>query len=396
MSCMPHMRLRLYVVLLTILFGCNEPQTQDESVDAMGISEDVSTIQSGDSGAVETVDSQSMTDIASGDSRINLSDAISMVVDARIEIDQAMMPRDPCERTNDCPFPLVCNENLCDPSIGCDNDDDCALSYLCHGSRNRCVIACRTQANCTVDQVCTNQKCVPGTRCSSDRECQIGEMCRIDRTGGFCTDDVQTSLGDMGVSPDGGIWTCNDNLCQARQRCGPHPSSSCEVTDCLSAHGGTCEINCNCLSGLICKQNSQSCVRCINGLQCDSPERCISTGQCGLNINLDPEQIPELSVLQALVQCQLNVDNDGCARFYWTDGLPELPRLQELGCGEAIYASAMSDQAAIQNLLRCGGTQSPIILDPTFDITNDDEVCVTERVGYYVFHGCNPDQVPLN
>jgi hypothetical protein len=385
------------ILLLVALFGCNEPPVDDESIDAMTSSEDISTVESSDFGNIGRTDSEALTDSGSTeDGTVNRIDAAPTSADSSIELDQAFIPTEPCERTNDCPDPQVCNENLCDESTVCSSDADCTLGYLCNRSRNRCVIACRNQSNCPLDQICTDQKCVPGTRCNSDRECEVGEMCQNDGSGGFCTEDVQSPLGDMGVSPDGGIWTCNDNQCEARQRCGPHPSFSCEVTDCLSAHGGACETNCNCLSGLICKQNTQSCVQCLNGLQCDSPERCISTGQCGLDVDLEPEQIPELAVLQTLVQCQMNINNAACARLYWTDGIPELARLKAMGCGDTIYTSAMADQAPIQDLLRCGGTQSPIILDPSFDPTRDVEVCVTERAGYYIFHGCNPDQVPLN
>ena len=61
-----------------------------------------------------------------------------------------------------------------------------------------------------MDKICIDQKCVDGIRCSSDRDCSIGERCESDGTGGYCTDAAVELLGDMGIAPDGGLWTCNE------------------------------------------------------------------------------------------------------------------------------------------------------------------------------------------
>jgi hypothetical protein len=392
---------RFHIPLLCLAIGvfvaCNEAPVDEESVDAMMSALDATTVSSAsEMGASQEPDSI-VTDSAPSqtDQAMNSPDASASDREVSTEADQFMGSGLACERTNDCPFPEVCNESMCDPSTACQSDGDCDLGFLCNRERNRCVIACRTQSNCPQDRVCIDLNCVEGTRCTSDRECEVGEVCETDGTGGFCTNRTVDPLGDMGVAPDGGIWSCNDTLCEPRQRCGPHPSINCDVTECLSAHGGNCDTNCDCVPGLICKQTSQVCVSCLNGLQCDSPERCISTGQCGLNVELNADQPSELTVLQTLAQCEANLSNEACARFSWTGTAPELPRLKTIGCDDALYASSMQDRGVIQDLLRCGGSQSPLIIDPSYDAA-DNSVCATQRSGYFIFHGCNPNQVPID
>lgn len=392
-------RMPLLWIAISVFVGCNEAPVNEESVDAMLNTVDAVTVSSG-----SEIGSSQSADFMMSDSAPNQTDQAISTPDASFgdrgvetDPDQSMGSGLACERTNDCPFPEVCNESMCDPSTVCQTDNDCELGFLCNRERNRCVIACRTQSNCPQDRVCIDSKCVEGTRCTSDRECEIDETCETDGTGGLCTTSSPEPdpLGDMGVAPDGGIWSCNATLCEPRQRCGPHPSTNCDVTECLSAHGGNCDNNCDCVPGLICKQTSQVCVSCLNGLQCDSPERCISTGQCGLNVDLDINQPPELTLLQTLVQCEANLSNDACAQFSWTSSAPDLPRLKSIGCDNALYASAMQDRMEIQDLLRCGGSQSPLIIDPSFDAAAG-RACATQRAGYFIFHGCNPDQVPLD
>ena len=402
MKCSKRSHLPVFCLIVSVCVACNEAPIDDgDYSDAMTNTADTQTIGgSVDLGTAQPSDSQLQdNEVNRADQALDSGETSVPDVDASALPDQSIASGLTCEITNHCPEPEVCNDGLCDPSTVCASDSDCEIGYLCNRGRFRCVKACRVQAGCPQEQVCINQKCTDGTRCSSDRNCEVGQVCETDSTGGFCTDSVPDMLGDMGIAPDGGIWTCNDTLCQPRQRCGPHPSTNCEVTDCLSGHGGNCDANCDCASGLICKQNTQTCVSCLNGLQCDSPERCISTGQCGLTIELDGNQPSELSVLQTLVQCQVNLDNEACAQFTISVGAPngtqpDLPRLKALGCDNALYASAMQDQEPIQDLLRCGGSQSPLIIDPSYDPMGST-VCVTQRSGYFIFHGCNPDQVPI-
>ncbi|MGB0647873.1 MAG: hypothetical protein ACPGQS_11895 [Bradymonadia bacterium] len=378
---------------LSLCLACDEPASTVQVEDMGPNREDVATTQAGDLDAhfddarlpEATIDANTPADLSMTD--VATPDVGPMP-------DQSTAPATPCERTNDCPFPEVCNENQCDPSTECNVDADCEIGYLCNRSRNRCVIACRTQSNCPMDKVCIDQKCVDGVRCTSDRECSIGERCESDGTGGYCTEASIEPLGDMGIVPDGGLWTCNETLCAERQRCGPHPSASCSARDCLSAHGGACEEQCDCAEGLICKQNTETCVFCVNALRCDRPEVCITTGQCSLDLSLGDENSPELRILQALVQCQVSGNDDGCARFEWQVYTPDLANLKTLGCGDSLYAQNSSDQDAIQDLLRCGGSQSPIVLEPSYQ-ENEGEVCVSHRNGYYLFHGCRTDLVPL-
>ena len=149
------------------------------------------------------------------------------------------------------------------------------------------------------------------------------------------------------------------------------------------------------MEGLICKQNTETCVFCVNALRCDRPEVCIPTGQCSLDLSLEEENSPELRILQALVQCQVSGNDDGCARFEWRVYTPDLVNLKALGCGDSLYIRNSSEQDAIQDLFECGGSQSPIILEPSYD-ESDGEVCVSHRNGYYLFHGCRADLVPVD
>ena len=144
------------ILLLLALFGCNEPPVDNESADAMASPEDVSTVESADYEGEDRADSEALTDSSlEADGSTTQTDAIQSSNDSSLELDQAFIPTQPCERTNDCPEPQVCNENLCDESTMCQRDEDCTLGYLCNRSRNRCVIACRTQANCPMDKICT-------------------------------------------------------------------------------------------------------------------------------------------------------------------------------------------------------------------------------------------------
>lgn len=380
--------------LLTLCLGCDETASNDTAKDVGQSREDVATTQTGELDAhFSDADRPETIVDANNAADLSINDIVSY--DMGVMIDQSTSPPMPCERTNDCPFPEVCNDNQCDPSTECNVDSDCEIGYLCNRSRNRCVIACRTQSNCPMDKICVDQKCVDGVRCSSDRECSIGERCESDGTGGYCTEAEVDPLGDMGIVPDGGLWTCNDTICDERQRCGPHPSNSCAVTDCLSAHGGACEAQCDCVEGLICKQNTETCVFCVNALRCDRPEICISTGQCSLDLSLEDENSPELAILQALVQCQVSGNDDGCARFEWQRYTPDFANLKTLGCDDSLYVQDARDRDAIQDLLRCGGSQTPIILEPSYQET-EGEVCVSHQNGYYRFHGCRANLVPVD
>ena len=100
--------------------------------------------------------------------------------DATAVVDQRA-PSEPCECTNDCPTPRVCNEGLCRDTTPCTVDTDCELGSICNMLRGRCVLGCRNARQCPDELVCDNYQCVDGQRCTSDRECAPNEECSTGR-----------------------------------------------------------------------------------------------------------------------------------------------------------------------------------------------------------------------
>ena len=312
-----------------------------------------------------------------------------------------MTPPRSCERTNDCPSPLVCNLGEGVDTMRCTTDADCTnIGTICNRGRMRCVLGCRIAAQCPAEEVCELNRCVTGTRCTRDSDCGPQQECEQDFFPGRCVDSDTPGAPDMGMAPDGGIWTCEGTQCESRQRCGPHPSSQCETQTCLGAHGGTCSSNCDCEVSLICRQNTNRCVACLNSLQCDAPEVCIPTGQCGVSINLDEGDTTSptsLRILQTLRDCDARAQSGGCGQFIWTQTPPQLETLRTEGCQNTIFANAESERESIQDLLRCGGRESPLFIDPSFSGTDaSGMLCVTRHRGLFWFHNCGPAAVPID
>ena len=394
-----HIQCVVLLVASLSLVGCEEQNSQDEmpTADMNQPTQDVDRSINGQSDATTTEDA-SESDAASSDMAMPSTDAAA--TDTATTQDMNSTPPQTCERTNDCPTPLVCNLGECLDTTPCSTDADCTeLGTICNRGRMRCVLGCRVATDCPMDDVCGYNRCVTGTRCSRDSDCNPNQECERVIFPGRCVDRAGALPPDMGMAPDGGIWTCNGEQCDSRQRCGPHPSSQCEAQTCLGAHGGVCESNCDCQVSLICRQNINRCVACLNSLQCDAPEICIPTGQCGVRVNLDegePTTPLSLRILRTLRDCNERAQFGGCGQFTWTLATPQLETLRLDGCGDSIYANAPNERDALQDLLRCGNRESPLFVDPGYSGVDSGMVCVTRHRGLFWFHNCREAAVPID
>ena len=391
-----------WVGLLAIALGCNESETSNGSFNSdMRISNlDMSISATGGTEVVSSGDSAVELDLSIMDAEPSVDTGASNR-DAASEIDLSM-PVQACNVTNDCPFPMVCDVGECLNTIPCTADADCTeVGYICNPYRMQCVTACRVTSQCMdPNTVCLYYKCLPGTRCSMDSDCNPNEECERELFPGRCVEREEEETPDMGVAPDGGIWTCEGSQCSARQRCGPHPSSQCEQQTCLGAHGGQCNDQCDCVPPLICRQNTNKCVECLNSLQCDSPDICIATGQCGVRVDLDAADnaLPQnLLILQTLLECSQRESSGGCAEFLWTENAPQIGALRREGCDDDTYSGYNVDRANIQDLLRCGDQDSPLFIDPDFSgVETSGMVCLTRHRDLFWFHNCRAAAVPID
>ena len=157
------------------------------------------------------------------------------------------MPSEPCERTNDCPTPRVCNVRALRDTTPRTVDTDCELGSICNMPRGRCVLGCRNRQR-PDELVCDNYQCVDGQRCTSDRECAprrvfdrsvSWSLCRK-RSPGFADAVLCLTVGFGRV-----MKRLRSTLTVRTES-----SSLCEPTDCVSAYGGSCG-NCDCQGGLV-------------------------------------------------------------------------------------------------------------------------------------------------
>jgi len=198
-----------------------------------------------------------------------------------------------CSSDSDCQSGLMCAPDPgghCEKS--CNTDPDCGSGGICTSDRGgvggTCYHACASSADCRPDRRCVGgvagrKFCDPpsdvGGTCFVDSDCQTSLMCASDPNGHCeksCATDPECGTGGICTSDRGGVGGTCYHACASSADC--RPDRRCvggvagrKFCDPPSAVGGTCFVESDCETGLMCAPDP-------NG-HCEKP--CATDAECG-------------------------------------------------------------------------------------------------------------------
>lgn len=152
-----------------------------------------------------------------------------------------------CTTSADCPYPQVCENNVCTNAKPCISNSECG-NLLCKGGL---CVPCKSGVDVIPNFTCMNGRLVPST-CNTQHDCSEGAAC-INGTCSSCTSNSSCLPG----------YYCLGGKCIKES-----PSTVQEVRQEIVAP--ECTSDNQCLNGMYCLSG-----RCV-----EKPGRCVSDNQC--------------------------------------------------------------------------------------------------------------------
>lgn len=238
----------------------DEVGTDDESSDSGtttdgttddGTTDDTTTDDGTDDGTTETGEEPCMSNDDCMDPDLPICDAG--------ECWECTPDQDVCDVGQYCT-----DANVCD--VGCANDEDCPDPLVCDEDSNLCT-GCTEDQDCPLGTICDAGECIPG--CTDQQPCQDGFSCCADECKDLANDPEFCGSCDADPCPDypnaldlctdgmclmgdceDGFWDCNGDQvdgCEAQSECACVPG---ETIDCYTGFPPATEGVGECQSGL--------------------------------------------------------------------------------------------------------------------------------------------------
>ena len=303
--------------------------------------------------------------------------------DAAMPDDSMVKYRSDCGMNTDC-------DNDAQP---CSAETGCPDGALCDDLQN-----CRDVMDSGTN--CNGSVCIQMHMCDNDQDCPDMYRCEDDESGKRC---VLTETSPNLSPPDQGPFQCGPSECSDRQVCSPAAVAACTQRDCYGGSGAFCENNCECAGTFICAQQRQQCVGCLTSLQCDSPNVCLNSGQCGQVIDRSGENFTMADdlgdLLELTAQCVRQAYDGSCGAFASMATHFGEQDIRATGCAfisgnEMTLADA--DLETLNGFLSCESDRPVPLVNDLRHHRAQDSLCVTRLSGWIWLHACEPQYVPLN